>query len=136
LIPIQASWCDEPDRLTCAKSRGVQPYQGNQGLGFQSSASSRWKRYRIYNLNFPTNVNYLPDSQPNASYGLNTVGLSADSSVSPQITSQLVAGITTEDFFMGTFGLSTAPTSLESGGIDTYNNTPSLPYGYTASSIS
>ncbi|OCK87546.1 acid protease [Cenococcum geophilum 1.58] len=139
LIPIQASWCDEPDQLTCAKSRGVQPYQGNQDLGFQSSASSSWKQYGIYNLNLPTNVNYLSDSQPNASYGLDTVGLGADSSASPQIASQLVAGITTEGFFMGTFGLSTAPTSLGSSGIDTfltvfntYNNTPSLSYGYTA----
>ena len=53
--------------------------------------------------------------------------------------SQLVAGITTEDFFIGTFGLSTAQTDLGSGPIDTfltvfntYNNTPSLSYGYTA----
>jgi len=101
--------------------------------------SSSWKLYGIYNLNLPTNANYLPDSQPNASYGLDTVGLGADSSASPQITSQLVAGITTEGFFMGTFGLSTAPTSLGSDRIDTfltvfntYNNTPSLSYGYTA----
>ncbi|OCK78367.1 acid protease [Lepidopterella palustris CBS 459.81] len=138
-IPMQASWCDEPDQSTCAEARGVQTYNAKQSLGFQSNASSTWKEIGIYDLHLPLNLEYTPDLKPNASYGTDIVGLGPDSSITPQLPAQLVAEIETEDFFMGSFGLSTQPVTLGGGPIATFltdfnysNCTPSLSYGYTA----
>ncbi|KAF2490005.1 acid protease, partial [Lophium mytilinum] len=138
-IPAQADWCNEPDKDSCAEGRGIQTFDAKQSLGFASSSSGSWQEIGIYNLPLPAAVELYPDLRPNATYGHDTVGLGADSTLSPMLTGQLVAQIITEDFFMGVFGLSNTPLGIGGGPIDTFlsdfqnaNQTPSLAYGYQA----
>ncbi|KAF2806371.1 acid protease, partial [Mytilinidion resinicola] len=138
-IPAQADWCNEPDKDSCAEARGIQTFNAKQSLGFASGSSASWQQIGIYNLPLPAAIELYPDLKPNATYGHDTVGLGADSAASLMLTTQLVAQIITEDFFMGVFGLSDTALSIGGGPIDTFltnfqsaNQTPSLTYGYSA----
>ncbi|OCL13173.1 acid protease [Glonium stellatum] len=139
LIPVQTSWCNVPDQLTCANSRGVQPYHSIRSPGFQSDKSSNWQQEGLYNLEIP---NYVPNTHSNATYGRDTVGIGPDSANSSILRRQLVAELITDDFFMGSFGLSTLPTSFGTEIVESFltvfnqsNCTPSLSYSYTAGAI-
>jgi hypothetical protein len=138
-IPAQADWCTEPDKDSCAESRGIQTFNAKQSLGFAPASSASWQQIGIYDLPLPSALELYPDPNPNATYGYDTVGLGAVSASSPMLSDQLVAQIITQDFFMGVFGLSTTPLSIGGGPIDTFltnfhasNQTSSLTYGYTA----
>lgn len=141
-IPLEASWCTEPDQSTCAENRGVQIFDSKQSLGFDSQQTQNWTQLGIYSLQqspILQDLHYAPESNPNGSYGLTTVGLGVDSKSSPQFGSILVAGINTEDFFMGSFGLSDSPFVLSDKQYPTFladysgnGLIPSLSYGYAA----
>ena len=141
-IPLEASWCTEPDQSTCAEHRGVQIFDSKQSLGFDSQKTQNWTQLGLYSLQQPPilqDLQYTPESNPNGSYGLTTVGLGIDSKFSPQFGSILVAGINTEDFFMGSFGLSDTAFTLANKPYSTFladysgnSLIPSLSYGYTA----
>ena len=83
--------------------RGVYEFDGRPSLGFQSNASSTWQTIGIYELSAESNL--FPASDDGL-YGLDTVLL--DSSLSQMnLTSQLVAGVSTGDVWLGLFGLGT-----------------------------
>jgi hypothetical protein len=42
LVPLQANWCTYPNLTTCARDRGILPFNGKQSLGFKSNASSSY----------------------------------------------------------------------------------------------
>ena len=113
------------------------PFQGSQSNGFLSNASSTWVSKGIYQLDIETNLGYTD----NGDFGFDTVGLGVENSGGITLTNQLVAGIATEDFFLGQFGLGPKPTNLSTleDPIPSYmqnlaeqNLIPSLSFGFTA----
>jgi hypothetical protein len=80
----------------------------------------------------------------NVAYGYDTVRLGSAENDLPSIPDQLIGGLTTNDFYMGMFGLSSLSTMLEGlaapvesfiSRLKTSNYIPSLSYGYTAGSM-
>ena len=73
-------------------------------------------------------------------YGYDTVALSLPGNGTPSLDAQVVAGITTDQFFMGLFGLNPSPSLFSSAvSVPSYmaalkdsGYIPSLSYGYTA----
>ncbi|OCL08326.1 acid protease, partial [Glonium stellatum] len=139
-VPLEASWCDQPNPNACAAARGVQVFNGKQSLGFNTQQANPWTQVGLYSLlqTIITNLVNTPDSNPNGSYGLTNVGIGSDSATSPMF-SILVAGIETKDFFMGTFGLSNSAFTVGNKPYSTWltdyngiNSIPSLSYGYGA----
>ena len=113
------------------------PFGGSQSNGFASNASSTWVAKGIYQLDIETDLGYTG----NGDFGFDTVGLEVENSGGLTLTNQLVAGIATEDFLLGQFGLGPKPANLSSleHPIPSYMQTladqdliPSLSFGYTA----
>ncbi|KAG0650599.1 hypothetical protein D0Z07_2577 [Hyphodiscus hymeniophilus] len=90
----------------------------------------------IFALSIETNLNY----SGNGLYGYDTVALSYLGSSVPSLDHQVVAGIATEDFYMGkhmliwTFKVSSFNNPVQSymAALKSQNLIPSLSYGYTA----
>ena len=113
------------------------PFEGNQSNGFVSNGSSTWVAKGIYQLDIETDLGYTG----NGDFGFDIVGLGLENSGGLTLANQLVAGIATEDFFLGQFGLGPKPTNLSTfeHPIPSYMQTladqdliPSLSFGYTA----
>jgi hypothetical protein len=77
-------------------------------------------------------------------YGYDSVRLGSAENDLPSLPDQLVGGITTNDFYMGMFGLSSLSTKLEGlaapvesfiSRLKSSNYIPSLSYGYTAGNM-
>ncbi|KAI9707974.1 MAG: hypothetical protein M1820_004393 [Bogoriella megaspora] len=135
--------CTKSDPSDCGNSRGVQPFNNQQGTGFLTNASSSWQSMGVYDLNFEENLEY----ETNVSYagqglyGFDTVGLQVEKSGGIQIDHQVVAGIALKQFYLGIFGLGVKPANFSS-----YSNPqaaflpsaveqnliPSKSWGYTA----
>ena len=82
---------------TCTQSRGGT---------FGPSRSSSWKGIGTYSLGIEQNLGI----DDNATYGLDTVALGDDNSTgTPTLKAQVVAGFATMDFFTGMFGLRNQP---------------------------
>jgi len=118
----------------CGDLRGVNDFYGVASLGFQSNESSTWNYIDLETLD--TQQNLFDDS---AVYGQDTVALGtgpANSGYGTAIPKQVIAGVTTEDFWLGNLGLGifahtkTMPSLLVS--MKAQNLTTSLSYGYTA----
>ena len=77
-----------------------------------------------------------------AAFGLDTIALSdSDAIGGPRVHDQVIATIATEDFYVGTIGLSSSPTNFTNLTsphaslltlLKEENKIPSLSYGYTA----
>ncbi|KAF2188981.1 acid protease [Zopfia rhizophila CBS 207.26] len=138
-VPMQAEWCSKPSKEKCAANRGIQTFQSRQSLGFDPLLSKNWQQAGPHDIPLPQELDWTPDQHPNASYGTDAVGLGSSSLASPTLTQQLVAQFKSQNFFMGSFGLSATPVNLGTGPVAPFlvnfrefNNTPSLSYGYTA----
>jgi hypothetical protein len=79
-----------------------------RGQEFNINASSTWSPNNFYNLELESNLGYTG----NGEFGFDTVGLSWQGSGGPSLTHQVVAGIATTDFWLGTFGLTPRPTNF------------------------
>jgi hypothetical protein len=114
-----------------------------RGKLFNISQSTTWKDQgdgSFFGLGLETNLGY----SGNGDFGLETVGLGLQDLPSvggPNLTSQVVAGISTTDFFMGVFGLGVQPTNLSTFGdplpsfitsLKSNSLIPSLAWSYTA----
>lgn len=128
---VATEGCGDDDD-DCAEARG--------GL-FDPSESNTWFRKDIYQLNEAVELGYGVNKN-NGTYGFDTLELmGAEGSADVTIDHQVVAGISTETFYLGSLGLSpnnvtfqntqeTADsllTSLKAKGM-----IPSLSFGYTA----
>jgi hypothetical protein len=80
----------------------------------------------------------------NIAYGYDTVRLGSAENDLPSLPDQLVGGLTTNDFYMGMFGLSSLSTKFEGLGapveslisrLKSSKYIPSLSYGYTAGNM-
>lgn len=117
----------------CGDSRGVWPFENENSEGFQSNQSSTWETIGIYELYLEEHLGI----DGNGLFGYDSVGLGASGTA---VEKQVVAGIATSNFWLGSLGLGAnytnfsdeeQPSSLlrtlkDSGSI------PSLSYGYTA----
>lgn len=125
--------CPSSEPADCAKLRG--------GL-YNYNESSTWAHNNVtsigtFTLGLEENLGYTG----NGLYGYDTVALGWQGSNGPSLDQQIVAGIATPDFYLGTFGLDPRPTNFTN-----YNNPvtsyisnlkqqkiiPSLSWGYTA----
>ena len=123
----------------CGDMRGVNDVDGTPSRGFVATDSSTWNLLGIYELS--TAEGLFPDPNNTASYGQDTVSLGRlpGAGYGPNVVDQVVAGITTEDFWLGSIGLGTSPGKYGSSSapsllasMKAQNLTTSLSYGYTA----
>lgn len=82
----------------CAASRGVDSFQESQSLGFQQNESSTWEQIGLYE--FLTGGDVFGNNETGL-YGLDSVSINSET-----LENQTVAGIATQDFWLGSLGMS------------------------------
>ena len=117
---------------------------GNRGFLFNPNASSTWSiagldNNGLYNLN--AGVENLLGYRGNAYYGFDNVTLGWQSDHLPKLSHQIIAGYATDDFYIGSLGISPQPELFGNFNdgfpslLTTLRNQsliPSLSWGYTA----
>lgn len=138
-IPSEAPWCTQPDKAACAADRGVELFKSRQSLGFQERESPSWQRSGNFELPVLSYAEDYPEKHPNGTYGTDAIGLGQSSLQSPVLLKQTLALISTQNYFMGSFGLGVRKIRYDGGDVDTFlhnfwyaNRTKSRSYGYTA----
>lgn len=86
---------------SCGASRGVGDIEGVQSSGYQQNASSTWNNIGIYAL--PVQAGLFEDDQ-NGLYGTETVSIDDGTGIL-ELPKQGVAGIATQDFWLGSLGV-------------------------------
>ena len=108
-----------------------------RGSLFDVNASSTWSFNNYYELVLESNLGYNASGE----FGFDTVGIGWQGSGGPILEHQVVAGIATEDFWLGSFGLTPRPTNFsdfnnpQPSFMETLKNKsliPSLSWAYTA----
>lgn len=134
-VPLPQA-CPLSNLDTCVQSRGIAFGQSSSHPGFTLNQSSTWAKEGIYNLLSEANLGYAG----NGDYGFDNVSLGLDAT-GATLSHQVVAGIVTDDFWLGTFGLGPKPANFSdyNSPVPSYmtslvekNIIPSLSYGYTA----
>ncbi|KAF4619039.1 hypothetical protein G7Y89_g14808 [Cudoniella acicularis] len=109
----------------------------SRGMTFQPDNSTTWTEIGLYELDLELNLGYTGNGQ----YGHDTVTLGYPGSGAPSLEHQVVAGIASPDFWLGSFGLDPAPRNFtnlndpQPSFLQTLKNTtviPSLSWAYTA----
>lgn len=121
--------CISSDPASCPNDRGHI---------FKSGNSSTWRHRGIFRISEESNLGY--DLSDAGDYGFDTLGLGYRGAGGPTLEAQVLAGIATKDFYLGSLGLYPAPvnfTSEESHpslltNLKAQNLIPSLSYGYSA----
>ncbi|KAL9622007.1 MAG: hypothetical protein Q9160_003669 [Pyrenula sp. 1 TL-2023] len=109
----------------------------DRGKIFNPNTSSTWVGNDVYNLGLEENLGYSANGQ----YGKDTVILGWQGSGGPKLPDQVVAGVASQNFYLGEFGLTPRPTNftdfvdpqpsyLET--LKSKNLIPSLGWSYTA----
>ena len=120
--------CTTDGPTNCADLRGVE---------FNINASSTWQFNNYYDLDLESNLGLIDSGE----FGYDTVGLGWQGSGGPTLEHQVVAGIATSDFWLGSFGITPRPTNFtnftdpQPSFVQTLKNqsmTPSLSWSYTA----
>lgn len=117
----------------CGDSRGAWPFENRDSDGFQSNQSSTWETIGIYELFIEEHLGI----DGNGLFGYDTVGLGSSGT---SAEGQVVAGIATTNFWLGSLGLGANYTNFSederpSSLLRTLKDSksiPSLSYGYTA----
>lgn len=96
--------CTSTDPSGCVSSRGGQ---------FDATHSTTWTKNNAtsngtFNLGVEANLGYYGSGE----YGFDTVALGWQASGDPSLAQQIVAGITTKEFYLGMFGLDPRPTNF------------------------
>ena len=140
---IQETWvplpegCPSSNFISCTHLRGILPNDVATQKGFQLNQSSTWVNKGIYNLLSEENLGY----NGNGEYGFDTLRLGSPALGGPSLDRQVIAGIVTDDFYLGMFGLGPKPANFSDydNPIPSFMRTlvnkniiPSLSYGYTA----
>ncbi len=108
-----------------------------RGLLFNPNASSTWSQYGFYALGAEQNLGLTGSAR----YGNDTLGLGIQGSGGPSLPHQIVGAFSTENFYLGFFGVNPASTNFtqqqkgEASYMTTLKNQnliPSLSFGYTA----
>ncbi|KAM3086611.1 hypothetical protein ACMFMG_000737 [Clarireedia jacksonii] len=113
-----------------------------RGFTFASNESSTWVENTIsaggvFALELESNLGFTG----NGNYGTDTIAMGLTSSGTPALSSQVLAAISTDSFWLGMIGLNPAPTNFSSkstpapsymSNLKSQGHIPSLSYGYTA----
>lgn len=111
--------------------------------GFQWNQSKTWHEKPSIEIQEESFLNVTSS----AYFGVDYVGLGSDASAGLNLSSSLIAGVSTETFYLGTLGLKPQLTSLINTSkayvstatlmtqLKDQNSIPSLSYGYTAGAI-
>jgi len=127
---VVAEGCTSADGTGCPEDRGML---------FSPNASSTWDQFGLYELSI-YEERFLGYSG-NGLYGNDTVTLGWPGATTPAMPGQVVTGIATKDFYLGTLPLSRLPTNLTTLNnpipsvlqqLKTGGHIPSLSWGYTA----
>lgn len=111
-----------------------------RGGAYDSTKSSDWTSKNIFPLNIEVNLGLIHNSD-NGAYGYDDLGIPTSSGENITMTQQLISGVATKDFFLGSLGLSSLPISFKDPpdqrpslitSLKDANLIPSLSYGYTA----
>ena len=138
-MPVPEGCSGIPSSLLpdCGASRAVQAGSGPGSVGLLTNSSSTWDQIGLEYLGSEQNL-YGPMNEAGL-YGLDTVGFGADEP-KYEMSDQLVAGISTWDFWSGSLGLGVNPSQFDVVSTDIssllpsmkqMNLTPSNSYGYT-----
>lgn len=129
-LAVLSSVCNGSSSTTCASSRGGT---------FNISKSSTWNDQGGFNLGlFEANLGY---DNVLAEFGLDAVGLGLSAALGPSLESQVVGGITADEYWYGQLGLSVQPTNFTNfaspqpsffQSLYDKNLIPSLSWAYTA----
>lgn len=140
---VQETWVPLPQACNsrafdnCTRLRGIEGNDTTAQHSFQLNQSSTWVEEGIYNLLSEENLGYTGNGQ----YGFDTIHLGPSTLGGPSLDHQVVAGIVTNDFYLGIFGLGPKPANFSGydDPIPSYmktlvneNKISSFSYGYTA----
>lgn len=130
---ISTTWVVETEGCTVGDTTCI----NGRGLLFNPNSSSTWSQYGFYALGAEQNLGVTG----NARYGNDTVGLGIQGSGGPVLPHQIVGSFSTDEFYLGFFGVNPASTNFtqqeqgEASYMTTLKNQdliPSLSFGYTA----
>lgn len=105
---------------------------------FDPTKSTTWKDQGLFGLGIENNLDY---AAVNGDFGLDSIGFGISSNANLTFSNQVIAGIVTDEFFLGTFGLGTQPTNFTVftdphpsffTSLQNSNSTPSYTWSYTA----
>ena len=124
--------CGPNNAANCTQARGGE---------YDNTKSSTWNVKDMFQLGAESNLGYTGNAV-NGSYGYDTVGLPGKpGAANISVNHQVIAGITTEAFYIGSLGLSNQPINFTDStdsspslltSLKNQNLIPSLSYGYTA----
>ena len=119
------------DAPNCTESRGG---------AYNNTGSSRWVSKNYYGLELEANLG-MTTNYDNGQFGYDQLSISTAHQGNVTLSEQILAGIATKDFFLGTLGLSQYPINFTNPfdsrpslitNLKTQNSIPSLSFGYTA----
>ena len=123
--------CGQSDPSNCTDARG--------GI-YDDSKSSSWNINALFQLGAEANLGYS-GNEINGTYGYDNLEIQAKGA-NVTVNHQVIAGITTQVFYVGRLGLSNQPITFGSNGANTadslltslkkQNSIPSQSFGYTA----
>ncbi|KAL9127673.1 MAG: hypothetical protein Q9217_003500 [Psora testacea] len=129
---VAPAGCQSSDASNCTEARGG---------AFDATKSSTWFKKEVYQLNEAVNLGYGGDAV-NGTYGFDTLELRGTSgATNVSVEHQVVAGITTNKFYLGSLGLAPQVINFSSpadsspsflGSLKDKGMIPSLSFGYTA----
>lgn len=121
--------CTTADQKTCPDDRG--------GI-YDFNKSSTWEKKNLFQLGVELNLGY--DIQNAGEYGFETLSLGYKGSDGPTLENQVIAGIATKEFYLGSLGLTPRPINFTAedqhpsllSTLKSQNLIPSLSFGYSA----
>jgi hypothetical protein len=133
IVPAQTEWCNE----TCSGSRGIMQLPNGQQPKGLDQGTTLWNGAGIYDLP----KTYYTNGTLGGTWGLTNIGLGSASRNSYTLTEQYVA--TSQDFFLGSLGLSVGEISPTGADQKTFlsrfatytDQIASNSYGYTAGAV-
>lgn len=123
--------CDKNDASNCTEARGG---------AYNTTASTGFVMKNTYALNLEANLG-LTQNSDYGEFGYDQLSISMAHKGNVTLSEQILAGIGTKDFFLGTLGLSQAPVNFSQPNdsrpslitnLKNHSYIPSLSYGYTA----
>ncbi|KAK3174713.1 hypothetical protein OEA41_001959 [Lepraria neglecta] len=135
-VPIAAGCNQTGGPSDCGNLRGANAFQVALSQGFNKNSPSTWVDNGAYNLLMEDNLD-LDNNSANGDYGFDTVEL-GNSPGGLSLEHQVVAGVATNTFWLGVFGLGpkpanfTAPVPSSMKNLADQSLIPSLLFGYTA----
>ncbi|KAL8699883.1 MAG: hypothetical protein Q9201_005747 [Fulgogasparrea decipioides] len=129
---VSTGGCAAGDSAGCSDSRG--------GL-FSPNASTTWDHIDKFALGVELNLRNYSSNQDYGEYGFDILALGYQGSGSPSVNHSVIAGIETDDFYVGNIGLSPQPINFTTvdnpppsllSQLKSTGQIPSLSYGYSA----